>query len=96
MIAPDLQFTVDAGKMGIVAVNDRNTLFAGRCKQAGGSREDFHGAVAADGAGHKVVEHIDDQDGGMVELFHFLDKKVLVVISRYREQERKSNYRAIV
>ena len=71
VVAPDLQFAVDAGKVAVVAINHGNTLFAGRLQQAGGGGKDFHGAGAADGTGHEVVEHVDDQDGGMVEFFHF-------------------------
>ena len=71
MVAPEFQFLVDAREVAVVAENHGNTLFTGSLQEAGGGGDDGLAAVTGKGAGHEVVEHVDDQDGGMVEFFHF-------------------------
>ena len=72
VVAPDFQLAVDAGQVGVIAVDHGDALGAGGVQQAGGRRDDGTGAVATDRAGHEVVEHVNDQDGGMIQLFHIV------------------------
>ena len=71
VVAPKLQFTVDSGKVAIIAEDDRHAGGTGRIQKAGSSRNNLPGAVAAQGTGHEVVEHVNDQNRRMIQFFHF-------------------------
>ena len=70
VVAPELQLAVDAGQVAVVAENHGHALLAGGFQQGGGSGDDGAAAIAAQGAGDEVVEHVNDQDGGMIEFVH--------------------------
>ena len=72
VVAPDLEFTVDAGNVGIVAEDYGNTSLAGSVQKFGRGRYDGFGAVACERAGHEVVEHVDNENRRVVEFFHFV------------------------
>ena len=73
VVSPDQELAVDDRDMTVVAVDHGNPFLARGLKEASGGRNDSSGAVAAEGAGHEVVEHVNDKDGRMIQFFHFLD-----------------------
>ena len=82
VVAPELELLVDAGQVAVVAENDGNALLAGGPEQALGGGDDGFAAVAGKRTGHEVVEHVNDQDGRMIQMFHILAKTVFA-LQRY-------------
>ena len=71
VVAPDEELTVDAWQVGIIAEDDRNTGLACSIKQLSCGGNDGTAAVAAQCTSDKVVQHVDDQNGGFLKFFHF-------------------------
>ena len=72
VVAPDDEFAVDAFAVRIVAEDDGNASLTSRVEQLCGSGNDGAASVASQSARYEVVEHINNENGGFVQFFHFV------------------------
>ena len=72
VVTPEGKFLVYPGTVCVIAENDRQTSLAGGVEQARGGGDDGYRPFTGEGAVNEVLEHVDDQHGGMVEDQWFL------------------------
>lgn len=70
VVAPDLQFAVDARAVCIIAENYWYSRLAGSVEELCGSRDDCFSPVASKCSGHEVVKHVDYENRRFVKFVH--------------------------
>ena len=72
VVSPDDEFTVNTGKVTVVAENNGNALFTGCVKKTSSGRNYGLATVTSKRSSYEVIEHVNDQDCGFVQFIHFI------------------------